>query len=74
MPMEGRGPGSRQMSGGGTGLAVDENLVTPDIAVYCCAVESLQHLLHVKAKVEPNYKFYSLWDRCAVHGVSPMQT
>jgi hypothetical protein len=41
----------------------DENLVTPDNAVYCCAVESLQHSLHVKAKAKPDYRFYSLWDK-----------
>lgn len=64
MPMEGRGPGLRQMSEEETSMVIDENLVTPDVAAaYCCKVEELQNSLHAKAKVEPNYRFYSLWDK-----------
>jgi retron-type reverse transcriptase len=40
---------------------IDENLGTPK--AWRCKVEALQSSLHAKAKAEPNYKFYSLWDK-----------
>lgn len=44
-------------------MVIDVNLVTPNIAAYRCKVEILQNSLHAKAKVESNYRFYSLWDK-----------
>ncbi len=44
-------------------MVIDANLGTPDVAAYRCKVEGLQNSLHAKAKVELNYRFYSLWDK-----------
>ena len=63
MPMEERGPGLEQMSKGGTSSVIDKYLGTPKTAKYRCKVESLQSSLHAKAKADPSYKFYSLWDK-----------
>jgi RNA-directed DNA polymerase len=56
MPMEGRGLGSRS-----TQQAVKDrrlgNLKTPD------SVRKLQTALHAKAKEEPGYRFYLLYDK-----------
>jgi len=37
---------------------IDKNLVTPKVKV-----QTLQIALHTKAKAEPSYRFYSLWDK-----------
>lgn len=42
---------------------IDANLATSDVAAYRCKVEDFQNSLHAKAKAEPNYRFYSLWDK-----------
>lgn len=39
-------------------MVIDENLLTPNIKV-----QTLQMALHAKAKAEPSYRFYSLWDK-----------
>lgn len=43
-------------------MVIDNSLKTPNTAKIC-KVEALQHSLHAKAKAEPTYRFYSLWDK-----------
>jgi group II intron reverse transcriptase/maturase len=42
----------------GESMVIDASLTTPS-----SKVQTLQIVLHAKAKVEPNYRFYSLWDK-----------
>ena len=56
MPAEGRGPGSRRMSE----VVRDRrlgNLSTPE------SVSKLQSALQEKAKAQPSYRFYTLYDK-----------
>ena len=56
MPAEGRGPGSRRMCE----VVRDRrlgNLSTPE------SVSKLQSALHEKAKAQPSYRFYTLYDK-----------
>ena len=39
-------------------MVIDGSLVTPDVRV-----RKLQNTLHAKAKAEPSYRFYTLWDK-----------
>ena len=56
MPVEGRGPGSRQTPVVGRDRRLG-NLSTPK------SVRRLQRALHAKAKAEPGYRFYALYDK-----------
>lgn len=44
-------------------MVIDDNLVTPYPASKGNKVERLRSSLHAKAKAEPSYRFYSLWDK-----------
>jgi RNA-directed DNA polymerase len=39
-------------------MVIDNSLPTPSNEV-----QTLQITLHAKAKAEPNYRFYTLWDK-----------
>ena len=56
MPVEGRGLGSRQTQDVGKDRRLG-NLSTPS------SVQGLQKALHAKAKAEPSYRFYALYDK-----------
>ena len=56
MPVEGRGPGSRQTPAVGRDRRLG-NLSTPR------SVRGLQTALHAKAKAEPGFRFYALYDK-----------
>ena len=56
MPVEGRGLGSRQTQQVGKDRRLG-NLSTPR------SVQKLQKALHAKAKAEPGYRFYALYDK-----------
>jgi RNA-directed DNA polymerase len=57
MPAEGRSPdriGAEQVT---RAREIGASLTTPSM------VQTLQKTLHAKAKAEPSYRFYSLWDK-----------
>lgn len=56
MPVEGRGLSSRQTRDVRSGRRLG-NLATPE------SVQRLQNALHAKAKAEPGYRFYALYDK-----------
>lgn len=56
MPVEGRGLSSRQARDVRRGRRLG-NLATPE------SVQRLQNALHAKAKAEPGYRFYALYDK-----------
>src|SRR5580700_1855580 len=58
MPVEGRSLSSCSMSKEEKAEGIDMLLPTPPIKV-----EKLQTVLHAKAKAEPEYRFYALYDK-----------
>src|ERR1019366_1013654 len=64
MPEEGRRPGSRQTQEATRSRRLG-NLTTPP------SVQKLQSALHAKAKEEPGYRFYLLYDK--VYGADVLE-